>query len=108
MTKAEFEAEVVKITAVIEEFEEDNEKIGDLFGRDAIAENVFLTHIYTAIDLSIDYLAKLVGDTGEWLIWYFYECSAGKKPMSASIDGVKKPSRTASDLWDIIKAHAEA
>lgn len=105
MTKTRFRKELGKIRSIVREFEECNGKIGFLFGRDAIAENVFLQQVYHSVDLAIKYLAELSGDEGEWIQWFVYECDFGRKPMSAFINKVETPCRSAADLWEIIHAN---
>ncbi len=108
MTKTRFGREIEKIVSIVREFEKSNKRIGFLFGRDAKAENVFLTQVYQGVDLAIEYLGELSGDKDDWIEWFIYECDAGRRPMSATINNVEKPCRSAADLWEIIHANTES
>ena len=105
MTKTRFRKELGKIRSIVREFEECDGKIGVLFGRDAIAENIFRQQVSRSVDLAITYLSELSDDKGEWIQWFVYECDCGRMPKSAFIDKVEMPCRSAADLWEIIHAN---
>lgn len=105
MTKERFIKEIGYIESIVREFDEISDGIGFLFGGDAMAENVFSKVVFRLVDLSVKYLSDLSGDEACWVDWFVYECQFGRTPMSAFINNVEKPCRTASDLWDIINSH---
>ena len=104
MTKTRFKREIQSIRAIVRDFEDANEKIVHLFGRDAKAENVFLEQVYEAVTKAIEYLSELSNDQGEWIHWFAFECDFGRKHMEAVIDGKNIKCRNSADLWEIIQA----
>lgn len=59
-------------------------------------------------DLAIAYtkaVSQIVGDTNEWLDWWWQECDLGSKPMSASAgnDDPMHPIQTLAELAALIQ-----
>ena len=108
MTKTRFKTEIHLIETIIRDYEDANEKIGYLFGRDAEAENVFIQQVYEAVTKAIGYLSELSNDQGEWIHWFAFDCDFGREPMEAVINRNKIMCHNSADLWEIITAHANA
>ena len=53
----------------------------------------------------INLLMEMVGDTGEWINYWMYECDMGQKPMSwTDKDGNDHRIETLTDLWTAIQS----
>ena len=107
MDKDKFIIEIEKLIKAEDSFSKTNESLGDIFGADSIAENKFLNYFYDMRNVAIEYLSKLVGDTGEWILWYMDEVRNSNKPLEVSIGNKEYVCETVEDLYNIIKDYNE-
>jgi len=104
VTKTRFRKEIGRIRTIIREFNKNNEQLGLLFGRNAMAENVFLEQMDLSVGLAIDYLSELSGDKDKWVKWFIYDCDFCKRsPAKVTVNGKEFRCTGAGDLWDIIQ-----
>ena len=106
MNKQEFETSIQKFIELEDNFTCDNQKLGELFGVDSIAENVFMKHWYELRDHTLSCMSQYLGIDMVWLDWYFYEVKLNHN-LSATIDGVEYKCKDVSGLWELIVALRE-
>lgn len=69
-----------------------------IFGR--AAEGEHFDAVWRMFDAYTDALSLALGDTDDWLIWYFMENDMGAKAMQAGYDGkVRKVKNVRDLLW---------
>ena len=62
--------------------------------------------IPTLVETSINLLAEIVNDKGEWISYWFFELGCGKLSDDLTVEdenGNNIPLKTIEDLWNIIK-----
>ena len=92
--QAKFEA----MTAVCNE-------LGDLTG--AMPDCRLLLAVHAVWDAYTNAVAELVGDDGDWLGWYAFECDMGARPRAAWLtDGGEITVSTLADLAMVIREGA--
>lgn len=58
--------------------------------------------VWTAYTVAV---SEIIGDRGEWLQWYQYECKMGKQPMTVVLrDGKEVKVKTLRQLARVIEA----
>lgn len=67
-------------------------------------EGDFAESIYGVTEAYTDVVSELVGDQGEWLSWYMYECDMGRKPREVTFkNGKTLKVRTLRQLARVIR-----
>jgi len=79
--------------------------IKSLFGSDYSGD--FFTSYHGLLDFTIQNVAKLIGDNGEWLMWYIYDNNWGSSCFEAGYDNNLKKITTFEDLIWLIDLSKE-
>lgn len=103
ITFKEFKTYIEEIKSVYD-FENQLLELCSTFNKQTQTQAYF--EIPTLVAVSIDLLAELVNDKGEWISYWFFELDCGKLSDDLTVedeDGDNIPFKTIGDLWNIIK-----
>lgn len=67
----------------------------------------FSDAVYRLMSAHTDAVAKLVGDSENWLEWFAYECNYGDRPMAIDLTGSKRKIKTIKQLARLIEERTE-
>ena len=77
------------------------DELNDLTG--AMPDCRLLAPVHAVWDAYTDAVAELIGDTGDWLGWYAFECDMGARPKAVWLtDGSEITVSTLADLVTVI------
>ena len=102
ITFKEFKSYIEDIKSVYD-FEEQLRKMCSAFNKQTQYQASFI--IPTLVETSINLLAELVGDKGEWISYWVFELGCGKLADDFTVkdkEGNNIPLKTIEDLWNII------
>lgn len=105
MTEPKILARLGEWAARKERFSAACRAFADLTG--AAPESAFMGPIFALWEGYTRAIGEIVGDKGEWLEWYEYDCDMGKRPKGAEFqDGRKITIATLADLSKLIADEA--